>query len=299
MDKKQKRHTLRKGATDWLKDVGSLRDGFLVTAATFYFFGYIVWAINAYRNDLGLLPALEFQYFIAGAPLVVIILVLYSIVVASKRLIETVRKWIGPNPTGGKLYLCLIVFFLAVSAVVSIRITATEWFKAVFPNARSWVVIISALVIVVSPLFISQLENAFRKREVLQGLIEPLRVLLHLLGLVYAAMFFVGLAALAFVYSVELYPNIPQEFGGARPYYACLDIVKAQMSTETIKGVLPTDANKSQQPVVRSLRLEVLFSGSDIMLVRARGKVFKITKNMIQTVAMCDESEGKPTASSP
>ena len=50
-----------KSVGDLLKRAGELRDEFLVMGAIFYFFGYIVWAINAYRNDLGLLPALEFQ----------------------------------------------------------------------------------------------------------------------------------------------------------------------------------------------------------------------------------------------
>ena len=50
-----------KSVDDLLKRAGEIRDGFLVMGAIFYFFGYIVWAINAYRNDLGLLPALEFQ----------------------------------------------------------------------------------------------------------------------------------------------------------------------------------------------------------------------------------------------
>jgi hypothetical protein len=295
---------LRKRAGDWLKDVGSLRDGFLVTAAIFYFFGYIVWAINAYRNDLGLLPALEFQYFIAGAPPVFIILGLYSIVVAGKRLRETVREWIGPNPTGGKLYLCWVMLFLTISAAALIMTFPTEWFKAAFPNApASWLAIISALIIVVSPLFIGPLENVFGQSNLLQLFLKFVSTLsalfLRLLAPVYAVMFLVGLAALAFIYCVELYPKIPQEFGGARPYYACLDVVIAQMSTETIEDLFPIDANKSHEPVIRSLRLEVLFSGSDMMLVSSRGKVYKITKNTIQTVATCDESEGKAPGSPP
>jgi hypothetical protein len=144
----------------------------------------------------------------------------------------------------------------------------------------------------VSPIFINPLENAFAEGTPFQKffkLLHPLIALyLGVLALVYALLLFIGLAALAFIYCVELYPRIPQAFGGARPYYACLDVVKAQMSPETIEGLLPPDANKSHESVVRSSRLEVLFSGSDVMLVRSRGKVYKITKSTIQTIAMCD-----------
>src|SRR5262249_33827570 len=39
----------------------------LLTAVTVvYVLGYFVWSLNAYRNGLGILPALDLQYFVAG-----------------------------------------------------------------------------------------------------------------------------------------------------------------------------------------------------------------------------------------
>ena len=293
MDEKQNSQTVRERAGEWLKGIGNLRDGLLVAATFLYILGYIVWAINAYRNELGLLPALEFQYFIAGAPPLLITLGLYFILVGEKRLRTKVRAWIGPSPTGGKLYLCWVISFSAILAAALIMTSASESFKATFPNApRTWLTLISAVIIVVSPLFIGPLENTFDERKLLHKLfklLHPVIVLyLGFLGLVYALMFFIGFAALGYIYCVDLYPKLPQEFGGARPYYACLDVVKAQMSPETIEGILPIEPSKSHEPVVRSSRLEVLFSGNDVMLVRSRGKVYKIAKSIIQTVAMCD-----------
>jgi hypothetical protein len=293
MDEKERSYPLRKRAGDCLKELGSLRDGFLVTAALFYFFGYIVWAINAYRNDLGLLPALEFQYFIAGALPVVIILLLYSIVAGSKWVTKKVREWIGPNPTGAKLSLCLVMFVLGLTAWALILIASTEWFKAVFSNAlQNWLVMISVVIVVVSSLFVAPLEAVMTN-------VGIVILLLRLYAYLYVGLVLAAVAVLAFIYCVELYPKIPQEFGGARPYYACLDLVKAQMSTETIEGLLSIDANKSPEPVMRSVRLEVLFAGSDMILVRSRGKVYKIARNTIQAVAMCDQSEGKAPGSPP
>lgn len=46
--------------------LGKKRDGFLVTLAVIYGAGYLVWAVTSRLNNLGLLPALDFQYFIAG-----------------------------------------------------------------------------------------------------------------------------------------------------------------------------------------------------------------------------------------
>lgn len=52
--------------SDLLKWFGERRDGLLVVAAAVYGLGYLVWSYNAWRNELGQLPALEFQYIISG-----------------------------------------------------------------------------------------------------------------------------------------------------------------------------------------------------------------------------------------
>ena len=51
---------------DALKWLGERRDGFLVGGAILYGLGYLVWSYNAWRNHLGELPALEFQYLMSG-----------------------------------------------------------------------------------------------------------------------------------------------------------------------------------------------------------------------------------------
>src|SRR5215831_7819460 len=53
-------------SADWLKWLGERRDGFLVGGAVLYGLGYLVWSYNAWRNHLGQLPALEFQYAMSG-----------------------------------------------------------------------------------------------------------------------------------------------------------------------------------------------------------------------------------------
>ena len=311
VDKQERNPLFRKRVGDWLKETGSLRDGFLVMAGIFYFFGYIVWAINAYRNNLGLLPALEFQYFTAGVIPVLIILGLYFTVIGIKLLRKGVSAWLGPNVTGWKLYVCWCMLGLGIIAWLLVM-EDPEWVKTAFPNLDGRLpVIISILIIMVSYLFLGPLKNALEKdtttkheskpgdlRKLVSDLVSvPIRFL-GWLGWLYTFMFLIALPVIAFiVFVVDLYPKIPQEFGGARPYYACLDVVKAQISNETIEGILPSDANKSKESVVRSLRVEVLFSGSDVILVRSKGRVYKITKSIIQAVTICDKSENKSPGS--
>lgn len=306
MNDKKENYTVPQRAANTLRNLGRLRDGFLVTAAIFYFAGYLVWAINAYRNNLGLLPALEFQYLIAGAPPVLSISALCFLLLGGKLLGKQVRNWIGADPKGGKLFLCWFMLVLGVGAVAAIMLPSTQWLQAAYPDLKhkTWLTLISALIIVISYPFVSQLTNAadaqiqakisseFSARDLADTFRSLFVVLggiyLRLLALVLALMLFIGLGALALIYSVELYPKIPQEFGGARPYCAQLDVVSAQLSNETIAGILPIDAGKPSEAIVRTLRVEVLFSGSDMMLVRSKGKVFKIPKSTLQTIATCD-----------
>jgi hypothetical protein len=70
---------------NFVKRIGKLRDGFLVSGAALYGLGYLVWTYTAWRNDLGQLPALEFQYVIAGVvPAILLTFVWGSIVFFQK-----------------------------------------------------------------------------------------------------------------------------------------------------------------------------------------------------------------------
>ena len=313
MDDKQERLTgrtsfLSRHIGTWLKVAKRFRDGFLVTAGVFYLFGYIVWAINAHRNDMGLLPALEFQYFIAGIAPVLIVLSLYFAVVGIKRLRDKMSVWFDEDVTGWKLYLSWLMFILGAVAVIHILANDAEWFKTGFPGVarRKWLIIISALMIMASYLFLRPVESNLGRfinttqespdhplRDFVRAIISlPVGLLVVLLRWVAKDYFYLllfSLPILAFIIFVwELYPKIPQEFGGARPRHACLDVAREQISNETVEGIMPVDAGKSNTPIVRSPRVEILFSGSDVMLVKARGRVYTITKSTIRAVTTCD-----------
>jgi hypothetical protein len=78
---------------EWLlSNVGTVRDLALVAAAVTYAVGFIIWAIHAWNNDLGLLPTLDSQYIIAGLPPILllslaIVLVYLSVKLVSKNIL--------------------------------------------------------------------------------------------------------------------------------------------------------------------------------------------------------------------
>jgi hypothetical protein len=57
---------------DLIKSAGEWRDRALVIAGLFYAAGYLIWSLNALQNNLGLLPAFQLQYIVAGIGPVVI-----------------------------------------------------------------------------------------------------------------------------------------------------------------------------------------------------------------------------------
>lgn len=83
---------------EWL---GNLRDGILVSVAIFYAAGYLVWAIYAWQNNLGLLPALELQYFVAGVfPVAILVAAILGAKLLRRFMFEYWSKRVGSEATG-------------------------------------------------------------------------------------------------------------------------------------------------------------------------------------------------------
>ena len=82
-----------------------------------------------------------------------------------------------------------------------------------------------------------------------------------------------------------------------------LDVARAKLSDDSLRDLLPTDADRAGRPVVRSDRVFVYFSGRDFMLVRAQGidaqgvlrlapRVYEITRNAVEAVNWCARKDG-------
>ena len=108
------------------------------------------------------------------------------------------------------------------------------------------------------------------------------------LGRFYAFVFVILFPVFAFLFYVErVYPKIPQEFGGAHPRPACLDLVKKQLSSKTIAD-LALPGSPAGDSILRSTQIEVLFSGSGVLVVRKDNRVYEITRSAVQAVTSCD-----------
>ena len=149
-----------------LKQIGELRDGFLVGVVILYILGYIVWAFNARQNNLGLLPALDFQYFTAGIVPAVLLLALYIAIRGIILLREKVAIWFGPSVTGWRLILRRIIFVVcggSLSLFVLLAIT-TDWFESISLRFEPYMVTIS-YIWAVSLFFLPPVQKAQQSDE--------------------------------------------------------------------------------------------------------------------------------------
>jgi hypothetical protein len=97
---------------------------------------------------------------------------------------------------------------------------------------------------------------------------------------------------------VTVFPLISQELGGLRPRCAYLDLFKDKISDETSEAlgpVLKSPGGPKNENVVQAGPVDVLFSGTDFMLVdphsrryvRIRPGHLEIKRDMIETVEWC------------
>jgi len=248
-----------KSIPDVFKWLGDHRDGFLVSGAVLYGLGYLVWSFNAWENGLGQLPALEFQYLVAGIMPALIILVAWAGIALFYRLRENLLSLFKRHRRLYWLIVSLVVLSTLVAQLLPIAVKRKWLALAIDPGELATytvplILISTYLQIVAQGARLEDFKPAFRD--------DFMRYLL-------AAMFiFYGLFAF-----LKLYPNLPQELGGPGPRYAYIDLDSQLISTITQAVMAPEGKLQAlivpgQSKVIRSRKLQVFFSNSDYLLVR-------------------------------
>lgn len=282
-------------------DFSRVRDGFLVLAGAFYLFGYLVWAINAYKNHLGLVPALEFQYFVAGIIPAVILSIVVLLVIGYLRIKSSVQSWLGPRVTGKRRTLRRIMVYLWPLSLVFLFVTFSDWFERLTAGffMRTGLGVIPVLLFTIFTLLLpprdareskvtSEKHGLIGWRELSASWFNMFRSWGDILARVYAGIFVLAFPVFAFFFFVErVYPKIPQEFGGALPRPACLDLVKTELSTTTLVDLAQPGA-AANDTILRSTQVELLFSGSGVLVLRKNGRVYEITRSAVQSITNCN-----------
>lgn len=252
------------GPEKWLKRLGNTRDGVLMSISGIYVLGYGVWSYYAWQHGLGLRPALDVQYFVAG----VFPAILLASVVAGIRWDHRVFRFLNFYllPQGGRRFRTspkylptlrrslFVIWLLACCDVIAVsylhRTVGPWWLNLLLTLISFYTVMLG------TPIIVQRFVPLIREEE-------PAADFWPASG--YSLLF--GFLVLR-LYVLVLYPVIPPALGGVRPQAATLDIVKAQVSPQTLAALLPTARPLATGAIARTVPVEVLFQGSSTILVR-------------------------------
>lgn len=284
----------------WLERVGKSRDGILIVGGALYILGYIVWSVNAYREKLGLLPAFESQYFIAGIVPFGVMFLLWQLIRATwsdeKPLLA--RWGIGSTLTWWGNFFKLLPSIFVVASVVLSQTGLTKYLAGRGTLVLGVLAGVAGLLVIVAVFSIDFGEDL---KKLKPGSRETNWTQKIFLGLQFLIILAAG-GFVLFIYIPFFYSKLPQSLGGVRPRCAYLDVQKNGVSKTTLNAILPLDAAPPATPmssaagvtiaaepeITRSAKVEVLFSGSDYILIRVNKEVYEIKKDVIHAAQSCD-----------
>ncbi len=251
-----------------------------------YGLGYLVWSYNAWRNHLGQLPAIEFQYVMSGLIPAAIMLMAWAGTTFFSRMRD---KAVGFSEKHRRLYLMIAVLVVLLMSIIPV--VGSRWLKPEqFVQAGPLLAVMLYLMLLTHP--------AFLKRS-------PSRYLDWFLNAYkyFTALMFSWFSLLLYV---NLYQWLPQELGGPRPRCAYIDLVRQDIAPSSLSALVPSRpvdaATDSQSKVVRSNKLNVYFSSNDYLLVRTathakdassadlkNAPLYELRKEVIRLVQWCPE----------
>jgi hypothetical protein len=256
-----------------LRRLATLRDGFLVVGVLLYGTGFSVWSYHAWKNNVGLLPALDAQYFIAGIVPLSVILFAYLVVKQSPKVIRPARAALGPGATGWLLLARRLIFSLILVGYVVFMVNLFVYSKGMISREMFDIFLaVSILPISIGLIFlparILPIPTGSKVRRRLRNLVDKVEgfysslMLYYLLG--------AGAIVLVFLFLDNVYPKIPQEFGGVKPKSAILELKASELSP-TMMARLCTRKDATLQ-VIQSAPVEVLFHDEERLIFRVAGR---------------------------
>jgi hypothetical protein len=252
---------------DRVERIGKLRDGILVGSGALYVLGYIVWSVHALDEGLGLLPALELQYLLAGSLLALILLSSVLLGVALMRVAYASEDW-KQSPHAFVKRLGPAMPFL-IGGGVTVLAYALMSFAGHGLLAAALGMVGGALLWLLSSV------------EPIQRRFERSLAVVYMGGLVAVA------STVLFV--TVFYPKVPQAIGGVKPQCGYVEVARADASAVLEQELF--DPAQTDTDIARSRELSILFSGGDTYVVRARNldnaRTYEVRKDIIKSASSC------------
>jgi hypothetical protein len=291
----------------WGGGLKSARDIALVGFGGVYAFGYLARAVHAWDYNLGVLPGVELQYFVAGFVLLMPPALVVGALFGSWRLLQKYASWEEAEPrrrqrldkvTGVLLLGGLLMFGGASLAgrFVPIHPYIPNTAFAMFLGAMT---IIFGLAIV-RP---DSVKTGHRSEASLGPRLPVIRVL-EGIGLFLSWLFVVNFGLIVTLLlltamllgAAKVLPVLPQALGGVAPRCAQLDVDASVLPRELLDALFKPDAVLDRAAPIqprRSREVMVFHSGADAVLFKlpeaatAGGATYELKRAAINAVLWC------------
>jgi hypothetical protein len=257
-----------------VKTIGEYRDAVLVLISIDYLLGYFSWSYYAAQNDLGLVPALDTQFLVAGVLPTVILGIAIALVVAHLRF----SRWTSTNPSDERYQWGARLGIVGIGLVAIGLVVGLFLEKPVSDWVRSGAVV-GAYVMMLG--------------AVLQG--PRGDKLFRYYGLAVLWVVVVATPLVLFLFYFErVFPIVPAALGGPAPRCVHMDLASEGVSLETLTALVPLEGStlSASASVRRTKDLDLLFAGPEFVMVRMSqqtppGPVHALAKDMIRAMAPC------------
>jgi len=221
--------------------VGLLKDAVVAVGGFVYLLGYLVWSYYAWRYDIGPVPALQGQYFVAGIAVCIVFgaagCLAYLIIRAAD--VSWPRYLDSRTPAVRRLLFGLAIAILLLAVVVVL----------VAVNARF---VATMIAVTLLPFVLSALRaTSHLSRKLIR---------VALIGYIGSMTMFAVLQLIE-----QWYPLWPQELGGGKPRFAYVTIYKSAVGNGGL-AYLVSDQRRDSD-VVQTRPLFVLVRTNDYLIV--------------------------------
>jgi hypothetical protein len=285
-------------ALNIIENIGKLRDGLIVIFTANYIVGYAAWSYIAWLNGFGALPVLDAQYVLAGFPILLSIFLIYLFTIFIRSLI--LIKWRNYLQKQSLSKLMLLHYGMIPIAILSTGLIIVfdnlnwpsgSFLKYVFASNMILMCIIFFLLfepdILIDKTFEKfksdrlndalvnrfessnknkQLANIFIKfNAVTRFLVSSLTRINKTIFLYILPIILISIAI--YFYLNTIYIQIPQEFGGAEPRKARLDLVGSDFSKQTLSGLVNKDMLSHKEKIILSKKVTIYLLTKDYLFI--------------------------------
>ncbi len=289
---------------DYLQLLGSLRDTSLLLTGGAYAAGFVVWSVVAFAGDFPPPPVLDAQYFAAGVvPVLLVVATLYFVVLARKVSRHWAPMFMAKTSANVRRVVALSTIVIALSGLFLILWIAHFLERnppGVWPATIRVIMLGFVLGLAVVCLFGVEIMGTHPPGGAASqvGRLRDLNTF-SMRAFVVVVLPALCVIAMLQVYVYAFFPALPQQFGGARPRLARLDISRSALSTET---ALILGCPAAAQPITtfQTPPVSILFLGHEAALVVPREipcfpRVIELPRSDIHSIEWLTD-ESLPTA---